>query len=98
MPYVVAATWIAKAGEEYRVKEILGRLAPLVRENEPGNLQYQAHYSPSDPRVIFLYEQYVDEEAFEAHKNTPYFKEYVVDSAFGHLAERSAAFYWTIDD
>jgi quinol monooxygenase YgiN len=98
MAYVVAATWIAKEGAADRIKEILELLTPLVRENEPGNLFYQAHVSPSDPNVFFIYEQYADEAAFEAHRQTSYFNEHVVNSAFGYLADRSAAFYRTLDD
>ena len=28
------------------------------------------------PGVVFIYEQYVDEAALEAHQNSPHFREY----------------------
>ena len=44
---------------------------------EPGCLMYVAHQSAEDPTLLAFYEQYKDEAALEAHRNAPYFKEYV---------------------
>ena len=69
MAFVVAATWMAKEGEEKRVEETIVKMTPLSRAEE-GNLFYQAQGHPDDPRTFFLYEQYVDEAGYEAHKAT----------------------------
>jgi quinol monooxygenase YgiN len=29
-----------------------------------------------DPGMVFIYEQYVDEAALQAHQNSPHFREY----------------------
>lgn len=96
MAFVVAATWLAKEGEEKRVEETIVKMTPLSRAEE-GNIFYQAQVNPEDPRTFFLYEQYVDEAAYEAHKETPHFQENVFGYIIEYLAERSVKTYTTID-
>jgi len=96
MAFVVAATWRAKAGEEGRVADTIRTMTPLSRSEE-GNLFYQAQVSPEDPMTFFLYEQYVDEAAYEAHKAAPYFQEHVFGYVIEYLEERSVKTYQTID-
>jgi quinol monooxygenase YgiN len=94
--FVVAATWRAEPGEEERVAGVIRTMTPLSRA-EPGNLFYQAQVSPEDPETFFLYEQYTDAQAYEDHKNTPYFQQHVFGYAIEYLAERSVKTYETID-
>jgi quinol monooxygenase YgiN len=96
MAFVVAATWKAKEGEHERVEEVIRKMTPLSREEE-ANLFYQAQVSPEDPRTFFLYEQYVDEAGYEAHKATPHFQENVFGYILEYLEERSVKTYTTID-
>lgn len=96
MAFVVAATWLAKEGEEGRVEETIRTMTPLSRDEE-GNLFYQAQVNPEEPRRFFLYEQYVDEAAYEAHKATPHFQEHVFGYIIEYLEERSVKTYTTID-
>ncbi len=96
MAYVVAATWRAKPGEEDRIQEIVEIMAPLSRA-EPACRMYQAHRSPEDPRLFFLYEQYDDEAGFRAHTKTRHFEEYVRGQALARLESRERAFYLTMD-
>lgn len=96
MAFVVAATWLAKEGEEKRVEETIIKMTPLSRAEE-GNLFYQAQVNPEDPRTFFLYEQYVDEAAYEAHKATPHFQENVFGHIIEFLEERSVKTFTTID-
>lgn len=96
MTYAVAATWRAKEGEEERIREILEAVAPASRA-EPGCRLYQAHRSADDPRDFFIYEQYDDEDAFEAHTRTPHFEEHVRGQAVPRLESRSVASYLTLD-
>jgi quinol monooxygenase YgiN len=96
MSYVVAATYRCRAGEEETVREILETMAPLSR-GEPGCLFYQAHRSPDDPHVFFLYEQYTDEAGYEAHQATEHFERYIKGEAIPRLESRERAFYETID-
>ena len=98
MAYVVAAHWRAKEGSEERLAALIEELIPLSRR-EPGNLFYQAHRTPDDPRLFFLYEQYADEAAYEAHMDSEHFTRLVKELAIPELLEeRTRAFYTTFFD
>ena len=96
MTYVVTATWRAREGEAERVREILEVLTPLCRA-EPGCRQYQAHRSPDDPRLFFIYEQYDDEAAFETHAQTDHVERHVRGDAVPRLELRERAIFTTLD-
>ncbi len=96
MAYVVAATYRTKEGEEEKIREILEITVPLSRA-EPGCLMFHAHRSTDDPRVFFLYEQYVDESGYQAHMETEHFTNYIRGQAIPRLESRERAFYTTLD-
>ena len=97
MAYVVCAHWRAKEGKEGRLAEVIEEMAPPSRR-EPGNLLYQAHRS-DDARQFFLYEQYVDEAAYEAHMDSEHFTRLVKQEAIPELLEdRRREFYVTMAD
>jgi quinol monooxygenase YgiN len=97
MAYVVSALWRAQEGEEGRIARIIEELTEPSRA-EPGNLFYQAHRSPDDPRLFYLYEQYVDESGYQAHQESEHFQRLVVGEAIPHLESRERAFYETMGD
>ena len=72
---VLAVTWQAKAGHEAEVSDLFRKLTAESRK-EPGCLMYQVHRHKDDPRRFFIYEQYNDDAALEAHRKTPHFLEY----------------------
>jgi quinol monooxygenase YgiN len=94
--FVVAATYTAREGEEETIAAILATMTPLSRA-EPKCLLYQAHRSGEDPRVFFLYEQYVDASGYEEHKDSPHFEEHVRGNAIPRLEKREVATYETLD-
>ena len=94
VPYVVCATWVAREGEEERVAAALRRLIGPSRE-EPGNLVYQLHRDPDDPRRFFAYEQYVDRSAYDAHLASAHFRRYALDDAIPRLERRERSFFVT---
>jgi quinol monooxygenase YgiN len=96
MAYVVAAIWTAKEGQEETILDVIKKMTPLSRK-EPGCVYYQAQRSPENPRVFFLYEQYINEAGYEAHMATPHFERYVKGEAIPNLESRERAFYETID-
>ena len=61
----------------------------------PGCLLYQAHRSPDDPNVLFLYEQYADADAYQAHVDSDHFKEHGFGDAIPRLESRERTFYET---
>jgi quinol monooxygenase YgiN len=73
---VLAVTWMAKAGREAEVSGIFSRLTEESRK-EPGCTMYQVHQHKTDPRRFFVYEQYNDDAALEAHRAAPHFLQYV---------------------
>jgi len=96
MAFIVAATYRAKSGEEDAVQKLLEIVAPMSRQ-EPGCLFYQAHRSTEDPRVFFLYEQYVDESGYQAHMATEHFLKHIKQDAIPRLESRVRSFYMTLD-
>ena len=48
-------------------------MAESVRDEEPGCLLYRAARSIDDPDMFLLYEEYVDQAALVAHRETPHF-------------------------
>ncbi len=96
MAYVVLAKWTAKEGLEDRLTEIIEEMTEPSRA-EPGNRYYQAQRSVDDPRVFLLYEQYEDEDAYEAHMATEHFTRLVKDEAIPDVLEaREREFYETL--
>jgi len=63
---VLAVTWMAKVGRESEVAAIFEKLS-IESRKEPGCLMYQVHKHKTDPRRFFVYEQYKDGAALEAH-------------------------------
>jgi quinol monooxygenase YgiN len=98
MAYVVSAHWRAKEGKADRLEEVIGELLEPSRA-EPGNVFYQAHRSPEDPQLFYLYEQYADEAAYEAHMASEHFTRLVKEEAIPALLdERRREFFTTLVD
>ena len=85
--FVLTVNWRAQDGKEDEVAEILTRIGEASRA-EPGTLVFVIHRSPTDPHEFFLYEQYRDQEAYQAHQQTPHFKDLVLARATPMLARR----------
>jgi quinol monooxygenase YgiN len=64
----------AKPGKEALLAEECVKLAKNVRGNEKGCLMYTPHVSTENSAEIVFVEKYTDQEAFNAHGQTPYFK------------------------
>jgi quinol monooxygenase YgiN len=96
MAYVVCAKWTANEGKEDRLAQICEEMTEPSR-NEPGNRFYQAHRDPENPRLFFLYEQYVDEGGYEAHMASEHFTRLVKEEAIPEVLEaREREFYETL--
>ena len=72
---VLAVTWMAKLGHEAEVASLFAKLTEESRK-EPGVLMFQVHRHKTEPRRFFIYEQYKDDAALEAHRATPHFLQY----------------------
>jgi quinol monooxygenase YgiN len=96
MAYVVSAKWRAKEGKEERLAEICREMTEPSRA-EPGNLFYQAHRSPEDPQLFYLYEQYENEAGYQAHMDSEHFTRLVKEEAIPEILEaREREFFETL--
>ncbi len=72
---VLAVTWRAHAGKGDEVARLFAILQAESRK-EPGCVQYVVHCGREDRSLFFVYEQYKDDAALEAHRGTAHFKKY----------------------
>ncbi len=92
MAFCIAVRWTMMAGEEERVISLAqSMLAPS--NAEPGCQAYILHRDPADPSALFLYEQYDDQAAFQAHCDSPHFKATVATEVFPRLTDRRLEIY-----
>lgn len=70
------------------VAESLRALATASRQ-EPGCVSYIPHLLEDDPDTVLIYEQYLDEKALAAHRESAHFKQHAVGGLFQMMRERS---------
>jgi quinol monooxygenase YgiN len=93
--YVVAARWTIKEGKVEEVLSLIREFVPITRA-EPGNRAYIVNQSVDNPRQIMLYEQYIDEAAFQFHINRPEFADVVKGRIWPLLESRSRELFRTV--
>jgi len=69
------------------VAEMLRKLADASRK-EPGCISYIPHHLQDDPDTVLIYEQYLDDQALAAHRESPHFKQFAVGGIFQKMRER----------
>lgn len=70
------------------VTETLRLLAEASRR-EPGCVSYIPHRLEDDPDTVVIYEQYVDQQALAAHRETDHFKKHAVGGLYQKMRERN---------
>src|SRR5262249_52826896 len=93
----VAVTYVIQPGHESEAVGLFRTLARHTRQ-EPGCRLYVAHRSPSDPRRFFLYEQYDDQVALDAHRASEHFLKYAKGGLFPIVESRTPEIYELIED
>jgi quinol monooxygenase YgiN len=68
------ARYRAKKGTGDAVVKALRQMGEAVKRDEPSCSTYRAARSTENPDVFVLYEEYENEAAFLAHRETPHFK------------------------
>ncbi len=91
---VLLVTYIAKEGREDELEARLREMTGHTRQ-EPGCLAYVAQRSQREPRKFVLYEQYVDQAAFDFHRASEYFKR-IVQGEYNDILESRAPEFFTI--
>jgi quinol monooxygenase YgiN len=96
MAYCLAVKWTIKDSE---LDAVLAALRPLTEASrqEPGCLLYQAHRDPENDHVIFLYEQYEDEAAYQAHAESEHFTTHALAEIFPRREGAERAAYLTFE-
>lgn len=83
----VLAKYAIKQGKIEEFKKLFAQMvAHTVKE--PGNLIYRSYSDVTNENNFFIYEEYADLEALEYHKNSPHFKEIVINGILPLLETR----------
>jgi len=93
---VLKVDMLVKPGAEQKCREYIQILQEHSRK-EPGCLLYIGHQSTEDPRKFLFYEQYKDEAALQAHRDSAHFKQYVIGGLDKIMEHRSRDLYHTLD-
>jgi quinol monooxygenase YgiN len=93
----VAVTYVMKPGHEDEAITLFAKLTECTQA-EPGCRMYLAHRSTVDPLRFFLYEQYDDQAALDAHRAAPHFEQYAKEGLFPIIESRSPELYVPLTD
>jgi quinol monooxygenase YgiN len=88
---------VIKSGHEDEAVELFRKLTGPTRA-EPACRMYIVHRSTSDPRRFFLYEQYDDQAALDAHRASPHFAQYAAGGLFALIESRTPEVGVPLDD
>src|SRR5664279_4388030 len=94
---VLAVTWMANPGHESEVAEVFIKLQAASRQ-EPGCLMYIVHRHRTRPQLFFIYEQYRNDAALEAHRQSPHFQQYAIEALNGIGERTQGELYLPLDD
>ena len=77
-----------RSDDREEIAQILRELTRLTR-HEDGCIIYVPHFVESDPDTIVIYEQYRDEAAVDAHRESEHFAKFAVGGLYQKMLERS---------
>lgn len=92
---VLAVTWVANPGKEAEVAGIFAKLQQASRQ-EPGCLMYVVHRHRTDSSRFFIYEQYKDDAALDAHRRSQHFQDYAVNALASIGDRREGELYFPL--
>jgi quinol monooxygenase YgiN len=93
----LAVTFIVKPGHQDEAITLFAKLTEHTVA-EPGCRMYLAHRSTADPLKFFLYEQYDDQDALDAHRAAPHFEQYAKGGLFLIIESRTPELYVPLTD
>lgn len=70
------------------IAEVLRQLAAESRLEE-GCISYIPHLQQDNPDAVIIYEQYRDEQALAAHRDSEHFRKYAVGGLYQKMLERT---------
>lgn len=93
---VLKVDMLVKPGTEAQCRELIRMLQEHSRQ-EPGCVQYVGHQSKENSRRFFMYEVYRDEAALQAHRDAPYFKQYVQGGLDAIVEQRTRELFTVVE-
>ncbi|HWG20233.1 MAG TPA: putative quinol monooxygenase [Terracidiphilus sp.] len=84
--FTVRMTFHPEDREE--IAETLRNLAVASRQ-EPGCVSFIPHRVEGNPDTVLIYEQYRDEQAAEAHRQSEHFRKHAVGGLYQKMRERA---------
>jgi (4S)-4-hydroxy-5-phosphonooxypentane-2,3-dione isomerase len=93
---VLKVDMFVRPGTEAQCLEYIRILQEHSRK-EPGCLMYIGHQSIENPRKFLFYEQYKDEAALQAHRDSPHFNRYVIGGLDTIMEQRTRDLYRVVD-
>jgi quinol monooxygenase YgiN len=93
---VVIAQYQVQLGRGDEVARVLARHA-AASSAEPGCLAFEVERSLEDRDNFVLHEVYVDEQAFQSHRESSHFRENVVQVVVPLLAQRTFQRYERVE-
>ena len=88
----LVVTYVIAPGREKEAEDYLRALRAASRD-EPGCRSYEVHRAIEEPRTYLIYEQYDDQAALDAHRDTPHFQRFGKNGLQTIAARRIAATY-----
>lgn len=85
------AKWQVREGQLENVVLLL-KEAVAKSSAEKGNLKYQIFQGNENENTLMLFEEYIDKEALDFHRNSPHFQEIVVQKIVPLLENREVIF------
>lgn len=82
------ARYRCKPGRGDLVQETLRQMSAAVAASEPSCVVYRVSRSLDDPDVFVLYEEYTDEDALLAHRETDHFRDLIEATVVPELDSR----------
>jgi quinol monooxygenase YgiN len=89
---LVVAQWEAKEGKADAVVDTLRRFLPQA-QSEPGVKLFLIGQNKENPAQFLFYELFENDDAFEAHQASEYFKSLIVGEALPLLSKRERKQY-----
>jgi quinol monooxygenase YgiN len=69
------------------IDRILAALTAASRQ-EPGCITYIPHRLTDAPDTVLIYEQYANDAALDAHRNSAHFKQYAIGGLYQYMKKR----------
>lgn len=74
--------------DRQEIADALLKLTAASRQ-EPGCVTYVPHRLQDDPDMVLIYEQYRDDAATDAHRQSEHFKKYAVGVLYQKMLQRT---------